>query len=149
MISEQPVPEGVRLHTDLDAAGINVPLDSEQLRRALVNVMQNAYQAMTEPAAEGVPLPSHSMSLTISSRVKADRIEVAITDTGPGIPVDQLDHIFEPLFSTKAFGVGLGLPLVHQIMARHRGGIDVRSEVGSGTTMTLWLPLTVTAEQAA
>ena len=57
--------------------------------------------------------------------------------------------IFEPLFSTKAFGVGLGLPLVHQIMARHGGGIDVRSEVGVGTTMVLWLPLAEPAEQAA
>ena len=149
LISEQPVPEGVHLHTDLDAAGITVPFDPEQLRRALVNVMQNAYQAMTEPATEGVPLPARPMSLTISSRVQADRIEVAFTDTGPGIPADKLDHIFEPLFSTKAFGVGLGLPLVHQIMARHRGGIDVRSEAGYGTTMTLWLPLAVAAEEAA
>ncbi len=149
LISEQPIPEGVHLHTDLGAAGVTVPFDPEQLRRAIVNVIQNGYQAMTEPGTEGTPLPSRAMALSVTSRVQADRIELSISDTGPGIPEDQLEKIFEPLFSTKAFGVGLGLPLVHQIMARHRGGIDVHSEVGIGTTITLWLPLAVAAEQAA
>ncbi len=149
LISEQPVPEGVSLHTDLDAAGVELGLDSEQLRRAVLNVIQNANQAMTEQAEDGTAPASGPMTLTISSRLAADRLELAVTDTGPGIPADKMEKIFEPLFSTKAFGVGLGLPLVQQIMARHGGGIDVRSDVGAGTTMVLWLPLAEPAEQAA
>ena len=55
----------------------------------------------------------------------------------------------EPLFSTKGFGIGLGLPTVKQIMEHHRGGIDVTSRQGEGTTVTLWLPLSGARELAA
>ena len=62
-------------------------------------------------------------------------------DTGQGIPPDRLERIFEPLYSTKGFGVGLGLPIVKQIMEMHGGGIDIESKPGEGTRTTLWLPL--------
>ena len=63
------------------------------------------------------------------------------TDNGPGIPKDKLDRIFEPLFSTKNFGVGLGLPVVRQIMEQHGGRIEAETMLGGGSTFTLWLPL--------
>ena len=61
-------------------------------------------------------------------------------DYGPGIPPDILPKIFEPMFSTKSFGVGLGLPVVKQIMEQHGGGIEIESEEGRGTWVCLWLP---------
>ncbi len=67
-------------------------------------------------------------------------MEIAISDTGSGIPEDILVKIFEPLFSTKTSGVGLGMPTVKQIMEQHDGGIEVESKQGEGTTVTLWLP---------
>ncbi len=60
-------------------------------------------------------------------------------DQGSGIPAEVYERIFEPLFSTKGFGVGLGLPVVKQIMEQHGGGIEVKTEVGRGTTVRLWL----------
>ncbi len=67
--------------------------------------------------------------------------EVAVTDTGPGIPADVLPHIFDPFFTTKEKGTGLGLSVVYGIVQRHGGAIEVASAPGQGTTMRLLLPL--------
>ncbi len=63
-----------------------------------------------------------------------------MTDTGCGIAAAELEKIFEPLYSTKSFGVGLGLPVIKQIVAGHGGSVEVQSQPGRGTTFTLWLP---------
>jgi signal transduction histidine kinase len=76
-------------------------------------------------------------------------VEISIADNGPGIPTDQADRIFEPLFSTKAFGFGLGLSIVKQVVEQHRGGIEVDSEAGRGTRIVVWLPLPVPLQRAA
>ncbi len=80
------------------------------------------------------------MRLTVESRVHQNRVEVVIADNGEGIPQADLEKIYEPLYSTKSFGVGLGLPIVKGIMEQHLGGIDIDSQVGIGTKVTLWLP---------
>ncbi len=64
---------------------------------------------------------------------------MVIEDRGPGIPPDVYGKIFEPLYSTKGFGVGLGLPVVKQIMEQHGGGIEIETEEGRGTSVCLWL----------
>ena len=74
---------------------------------------------------------------------------MAFRDNGPGIAPDTLEKIWEPLFSTKSFGVGLGLPTVKQIMEQHGGGIDITSQLGQGTEVLLWLPLNRLDERAA
>jgi signal transduction histidine kinase len=73
--------------------------------------------------------------------VAGDRLEIRITDNGPGIPEDHMALLFEPFFSTKGFGVGLGLSIVKQLMELHEGDAEAESEVGVGTTITLWLPM--------
>lgn len=70
-------------------------------------------------------------------------------DRGGGIPAEVRERIFEPLFSTKGFGVGLGLPVVKRIMEQHRGGIEVDTEEGRGTTVRLWLDPEAHLEGAA
>ena len=79
--------------------------------------------------------------LTVATRRTGERIEIEIDDTGPGISEDVMPRIFDPLFSTKPFGVGLGLPIVRQITEHHGGGLEISSKQGEGTQAVLWLPL--------
>ncbi|NJN15331.1 MAG: hypothetical protein HC822_03050, partial [Oscillochloris sp.] len=68
-------------------------------------------------------------------------IGVAVTDTGTGIPPEHLSHLFEPFYTTKAHGTGLGLAISAHIVTQHSGRISVESEIGSGTTFTILLPV--------
>lgn len=79
-------------------------------------------------------------TLFVRTRHAKGRVELIFEDTGPGIPPDLSTKIFEPMFSTKGFGVGLGLPVVSQIMEQHDGGIEIESEGGRGAKVCLWLP---------
>jgi len=69
------------------------------------------------------------------------QLALCIADNGPGIPEDIRERIFDPLFSTKSFGVGLGLPLVRQIVDQHGGEITVDTTLGEGTTITIMVPM--------
>jgi signal transduction histidine kinase len=71
---------------------------------------------------------------------RAATLEVTVSDTGEGIAANDIAHVFEPFFSTKSEGTGLGLALVHRVVQEHGGDIDVRSSPGLGTTFTLTLP---------
>ena len=80
--------------------------------------------------------------LTIAAEPAAEGegVRVSVSDTGGGIPAEQLERVFEPLFSTKVKGVGLGLALVRILVERHGGNIAVTSQVGKGSTFTVYLP---------
>ena len=78
--------------------------------------------------------------MTVSTGLSGDRVEIRIADEGPGFAREALARAFEPLYSTKNFGVGLGLPIVKQIVEQHGGGVEIDSEEGAGTRITLWLP---------
>ncbi|HXJ84227.1 MAG TPA: ATP-binding protein [Candidatus Methylomirabilis sp.] len=108
-------------------------VDPQQMRQAIWNLCLNAVQAMPEGAGE----------IRIGSSVirgEPRRLEIWVADTGPGIGDDDLPHIFEPFYSTKAEGSGLGLALVYRVMQDHGGQIDVRTRPGEGATFTLSLP---------
>jgi signal transduction histidine kinase len=79
--------------------------------------------------------------LTVSTGDTFDGVWVSITDTGGGIPPEQLQRIGEPFFTTKKKGSGLGLMIVRRIVRDHGGSIDIESHVGRGTTVRLWFPL--------
>ena len=132
---EYDVPPKVALRREQRAPDAFVSIDNEQFRRALVNVVENACQAM-----RGDDDARAGGRLTVATRDTGQRVEIAITDTGPGMPADVMARIFEPLYSTKGFRVGLGLPTVKQIMERHGGGIEFASQEGAGTQTVLWLP---------
>ena len=72
-----------------------------------------------------------------------DRAIIEVVDNGVGMNGETLQNCFEPLYSTKGFGTGLGLPAAKQILEQHNGGIEISSEPGAGTTVTLWLPYLV------
>lgn len=138
MVKEHSLPQGVTLRLDL-ASGARVEVDLERFRRVLINLLDNACQAMVEEA-DGGP-KTGDRTITLRSRSAAERVEVSISDTGPGMPAAVLAKAFEPLFSTRSFGVGLGLPMVRQIIEQHGGGVKIANMDGGGTEVSLWLPL--------
>lgn len=105
-------------------------LDPDQVKQALVNLIKNSMQAMSKGGR-----------LTLETGKLGDGVWVSVADTGVGIPRDQLNRLFEPLFTTKKKGSGLGLMIVYRIVRSHGGRIEVESKVGEGTTFRLWFPL--------
>ena len=141
VLNEQRVPDGITLKRELGARGHRLSFDPERLRRVVINLIENAAQAMTDPAQE--------RTITVGTRASVEGYELTIGDTGPGMPADVLAKVFEPLFSTKSFGTGLGLPTVRQIVEQHGGKVEIISNPGSGTRVVVRLPNNVTEELAA
>ncbi len=140
LLDEYRVPPGITLRRDLEA-GAKLAFDRNRLRQVMINLLDNACQAM---AGEGdVVQENEEHLLTVATRRTDGRAEISIADTGPGISSDQADKIFEPLYSSKAFGVGLGLPIVKQIVEQHGGGIELDGGAGSGARFVIRLPLPV------
>lgn len=121
---------GIRVETRFSRALPEVPLDPLQMQQVLVNLTKNAMQAMTRGGI-----------LTLQTGADSEGVWVSVSDTGTGIPPEQLQRIFEPFFTTKKKGSGLGLMIVQRIVRAHRGRIEVESHVGRGTTFRIWLPL--------
>jgi two-component system NtrC family sensor kinase len=109
-----------------------IKADAGQLRQAIVNIMLNGCEAMQSGG---------TLKLTCRLAPGAKGIEVSCTDSGAGIPPDRLAKIFDPFFTTKEMGTGLGLSVVYGIVERHSGTIDISSDVGKGTTVSLRLPV--------
>ena len=134
VLAERGLPEGISLRTRYEAPGVTLPVDRDRLRRALTNVVDNACHAMEERGDDA------SLVLTVSTRTAEERFEIELADTGVGIAPEVLPRIFEPLFSTKGFGTGLGLSAVKDVLESHGGGVEVDSVAGEGTRVVLWLP---------
>jgi two-component system, sporulation sensor kinase E len=108
----------------------DTPIDPAQMQQVLVNLMKNASQAMSKGG-----------TLTLQTGEGSEGVWVSVTDTGGGIPQEELNRIFEPFYTTKKKGTGLGLMIVQRIVRAHGGRIDLESQVGRGTTFRIWLPL--------
>ncbi|HWD19689.1 MAG TPA: ATP-binding protein [Verrucomicrobiae bacterium] len=106
------------------------PMDRNQMKQALVNLVKNAMQAMTKGG-----------TLTVETGPGEDSVWISVADTGGGIPPDRIDHIFEPFYTTKKKGTGLGLMIVQRIVRQHGGHIELESRVDEGTTFRIRLPL--------
>jgi signal transduction histidine kinase len=106
------------------------PMDPAQIKQALVNLMKNAIQAMTKGGV-----------LRLQTDPGVDGVVVSVADTGGGIPQEQINRIFEPFYTTKKKGTGLGLMIVQRIVRDHHGRIYLESHVGKGTVFRIWLPL--------
>lgn len=116
---------------NLDDTIPNIYASEEQILQVLINLLQNAIQAI------GIK----SGTITITTRqVPGPWVEIAISDTGEGIPPENLTKVFDPFFTTRERGIGMGLAVVHQIMNRHGGHIVVSSHRQKGTTFSLRFP---------
>jgi two-component system, sporulation sensor kinase E len=121
---------GLQVKTRLARQLPDAPIDSQQMQQVLVNLVKNAIQAMTKGG-----------TLTIQTGETSEGVWVSVIDTGGGIPQEQLNRIFEPFYTTKKKGSGLGLMIVQRIVRAHGGRIELESQVGRGTTFRIWLPL--------
>ena len=108
-----------------------VAFHASTLRRALLNLVQNAADAMPQGG-----------TVTLAGEGTATQVKLCVQDTGSGIPTERLEQIFEPLYTTKPAGTGLGLYIVQEIVRAHEGQITVESVVGQGTLFILTLPRT-------
>ena len=105
-------------------------IDDNAVKQALLNIIKNAMNAMKE-----------SGTITVGAKIDSNNVEVSISDTGIGIPEERLGKIFEPYYTTRSSGTGLGLTVVYKIMKEHEGDIQVNSVVGAGTTVRLIFPI--------
>jgi two-component system NtrC family sensor kinase len=114
-------------------------VDHNQLQSVLLNIIMNALDA-TAPGGRIAVTTGFAVSM---SKTGKKGIEISVQDTGSGIPSENLDKLFDPFFTTKQVGqgTGLGLAVSYGIVERHGGSIFVESEVGKGSTFTIWLPL--------
>jgi len=135
LIGEILFPDGIKAKLTFSGPE-SIVVDTGRLRRAIVNILENAWQAIAENKN------SNEKLISIQTKMEAERVAIEIKDSGVGMTDEVLERIFEPLYSTKGFGVGLGMPTVKQIMEQHSGGIEIESIAGSGTTVKLWLPIT-------
>jgi PAS domain S-box-containing protein len=119
------------IETELDPGLESISADDGQLSQVFLNVAINALQAMRPGGM-----------LTVRTRVDKNVVEVVFKDTGEGIAPDHLPHLFDPYFSTRPAGVGLGLAIAHRIVEGHHGTIDVDSTLGKGTMVVVRLPRT-------
>ena len=121
---------GLVVHEELAPQLSYAPMDPQQIKQVLVNLIKNAMQAMTK---RGI--------LELQTGESREAVWVSISDTGGGIPAEISTRIFEPFYTTKKKGSGLGLLIVQRIVREHGGRIELQSHVGRGTTFRIWLPL--------
>jgi two-component system sensor histidine kinase HydH len=154
LLSSQASAQQIRIVSELELGGARIRMDRPQLIQAVMNIFLNAIQAMPSGgtlrvAAKRVKWSTRQM---VDSSRPIDRstarpidtgdfIEIAVADTGPGIPPEHRDRIFEPYFTTKEGGTGLGLAIVARIVESHGGLIRATSADGAGTVFSVILPV--------
>jgi signal transduction histidine kinase len=123
-----PVPERIQIVNQVPEE-VWIWINTDKMMRVLVNLIKNAIDAMPEKG-----------TIEISSCQTRDCVQIAVADTGTGIPEETLSKLFLPLFTTKAQGMGFGLAICKRIIEAHEGTITVKSELNKGTTFTVTLP---------
>ena len=108
-----------------------IDMDPSQLVIALSNIFENALESIHD---------SGRIELTVN-RVNDHSINIMVKDTGSGIAAEEIDSVYDPFVTSKTMGVGLGLTMVHQIVANHHGEIKIHSRLSEGTTVTIILPV--------
>ncbi|MCX5698446.1 MAG: ATP-binding protein [Candidatus Omnitrophica bacterium] len=125
------VPANIKVTKQFEPGLPRIQADAVQMQQVFFNITVNAIQAMPGGGR-----------FTISAKIMDEFIELGFTDTGEGISKENLKKIFEPLFSTRTQGTGLGLTVCQDIVEAHKGNINVESEAGKGTKFTIKLPIT-------
>ena len=130
LIREEATAKNIDIRTHWSTNGAIIPMDMDKLQQALLNIIKNAMESID---GKGV------IDITVTQKTK-DKVSIKVSDTGCGMTSNEVERIFSPEYTTKEKGLGLGLPLAHEIVRGHSGEILVFSEQGSGTTFEIILP---------
>jgi two-component system, NtrC family, sensor histidine kinase HydH len=131
MVERQAAESKIAIRTDFDLGLREVLIDPDRINQVLLNLYLNAIDSMDGGG---------QLIVALSESAKKNGVRIKITDTGSGIPDNDLGHIFDPYFTTKPSGTGLGLAIVHNIIEAHGGDIHIESHPGQGTAVTIFLP---------
>jgi signal transduction histidine kinase len=140
--SPQAQAQRVQMRFNKSPSPIVAPVDAKLIKQALLNLMINGVQALSNSSRPGSSAGSAAGGeLIIALGTTPEDVVIDVIDTGPGIPRDAVDKIFQAYYSTKKGGTGLGLPMAKRIAVEHGGNLEVKSEPGKGSDFTLRLPL--------
>ena len=145
----QKLPEVIEVECNLGLEGVSASFDPNRLSRVLINLISNASEAMVGKGDDPQKFKTQTPKIWVVTRQSQRGIEIDVSDNGPGIAEEQIPKILEPLFTTKSFGTGLGLPAALQVLEQHCGGLQVNGGLGKGATFTAWIPLAPQQVQAA
>ena len=148
-LSRAAIPENVKVVNQLDETLPTILADHDQVAQIFGNLILNAIQAMStcadgtagRPEGGRLVVKTSASSVEPSEVASPKRVAISFADAGMGISEENLEKIFEPLFTTKAKGIGLGLAVTRTMVEAHGGSIEVASEVGKGSTFTVRLPI--------
>lgn len=142
-------PVGLSITCNFGLQGVKANIDPERTSRAIANLITNAVEAMTYRGQPLAAMAGRPPQIGVITKPSARGAEITIEDNGPGIPAHLIEKIREPLFTTKGFGTGLGIPAVEKVMELHGGGLEINSAPDQGARFTLWFPTTQPDQQAA
>ncbi len=129
LVRQKAEEKNIAISMDVVPENITARIDPDQIRQVLLNLYLNALEAMDSGSR-----------LSVSAKKDSNMLQIRIQDTGCGILPEHLSRIFDPYFTTRSSGAGLGLAIVHNIVEAHEGRIEVESRPGEGTAITLHLP---------
>ncbi|MEF3280373.1 MAG: HAMP domain-containing protein [Elusimicrobiota bacterium] len=133
LLSTYPFPQHIELEKKLYASQITVNIDQDEMNQVIRNLIKNAIEVM----------PERGKIIVRTDVTDENMAKIEIEDTGPGIPKEILEKLFTPFFTTKARGTGLGLAVVKKVVERHKGKVEIISQVGKGTCFKLYIPISV------
>lgn len=136
IISPEARERNITITTQLEQNSPYLYIDPNQIKQALINVVRNSIEAIN-PAKDGF--------ITVRTHFDESAVYITVTDNGCGIAEEDYIKVFEPYYTTKFSGTGLGLMIVYRIIKEHNGAIDLKSKVGEGTQFTIILPLPQTS----
>jgi two-component system sensor histidine kinase HydH len=131
LVERQAFENNIEVISSLSQEVEDAYIDPDRINQVLLNLYLNAIESMGNGG---------NLTVTLAKNIEKNGIKIQVTDTGAGIGKDDMAHIFDPYFTTKPSGTGLGLAIGHNIMEAHKGEINVESQLGQGTTITLMLP---------
>jgi PAS domain S-box-containing protein len=143
------LPPIVEVECSVGLGGHQVQFDPGRMNRVVINLLSNASEAMVGRGDDPSKIYTDKPKVKVTTDLTARGVELTVTDNGPGISSENMAKIMEPLFTTKNFGTGLGLPAIEKILDQHGGGLEIRSRVGEGATFIAWFPIRQASENAA